>query len=168
MASGILNQYSTLLSFKKYAIITAGYEQFIGHIISQNSEYIVLKPEGPHKPMYIAWNCIKWIKPFEYCESNCSNRVSLFSRLCQTIRKVYLAAKRVISGPHTHKLNFKSIIPQAIIATIVYLMVNYWYFDNTGIAELTVGGVIFFIVFYAINLLMQHVSSKKNEDMLKD
>jgi len=79
-----------------------------------------------------------------------------------------LAAKRIRSGLLTNKINFKRNIPSAIIATIVIIIVNYWYLDNTDPVELIIGAVTFSIVFYGINIFMQYLSSKKNDDLLKE
>jgi len=80
----------------------------------------------------------------------------------------YLAAKRIGSGLFTTKVNLKRIIPSSIVASIVVLLVNYWYLENTSPIELVVGAIIFFVTFCGVNLLMQYFSSKKNDDMLKD
>lgn len=81
----------------------------------------------------------------------------------------YLAFKRVSTGLlTTNKVNWKRIIPSSIVATVVFSLVNCWYFDKTAPIELMLGAIIFFIGFCGINLLMQYLSCKKNDDILKD
>jgi len=80
----------------------------------------------------------------------------------------YLAAKRVSSGLLVNKPNLKSIIPSSIVASVVFSIVNYWWLGNTSPVELITGGIIFFVGFCAIILLMQYISSKKNDEMLND
>jgi len=80
----------------------------------------------------------------------------------------YLAAERVSSGLLTNKLNLRSIVPSSIVAAAVFLIVNFWWLGNKSPVVLIISGIIFFIGFYTINLLMQYFSSKKNDDMLKD
>ena len=79
----------------------------------------------------------------------------------------YLAAKRVYSGIFTNKPDLSSLLLSSIIATGVFTIVNYWYLGNTTPVELITGGVIFLLGFYLINLLMQYISSKKNDDLLR-
>lgn len=62
----------------------------------------------------------------------------------------------------------RNIVLSSIVATAVFSLVNYWYFDNTASTALMLGAIIFFAVFCGINLLMQYLSSKKNDDMLKE
>lgn len=81
---------------------------------------------------------------------------------------IYLATKRVNSGLLATKPNLKRIIPSSIIAAFVILIINYWWLGNTSPVELITGSITFFVVFCGINLLMQFISSKKNDDMLKD
>lgn len=81
---------------------------------------------------------------------------------------IILAVKRVSSGLLTNKINFKRNIPSAIIAALVFSIVNILWFDNKSTAELIISGLIFLFGFYGINLLMQYFSSKKNDDMLKE
>ncbi len=81
---------------------------------------------------------------------------------------LYLAVKRVSSGIYTGKASVKRIIPSSIIAAMVYSAVNYWYFKNTDLLELFISAITFFVGFLAVNLLMQRVSQKKNEEILKD
>jgi hypothetical protein len=80
----------------------------------------------------------------------------------------YLAAKRVSSGLLTNKLNLKSIVPPAIAATAAFFIVEFWWLGHKSPVELIISGITFFIGFYGINLLMQYLSSKKNDAMLKD
>lgn len=80
----------------------------------------------------------------------------------------YLAAKRVSSGLLTNNFNLRRIVPSSIIAVVVFLIVNFWWLDNKNPLGLIISGIIFFVGFYAINLLMQYLSCKKNDDMLKD
>jgi len=80
----------------------------------------------------------------------------------------YLAAKRVSSGLLANKPNLKPIVPSSIVAAVVFSIVNYWWLGNTSPVELITGGIIFFVGFCATILLMQYVSSKKNDEMLND
>lgn len=80
----------------------------------------------------------------------------------------FLAAKRVNSGLLTNKLNLKRIVPSSIVSTLVFLAVSFWWLGNKTPFELTISGIIFFIGFYAINFIMQYISRKRNDDMLKD
>jgi hypothetical protein len=80
----------------------------------------------------------------------------------------YLAAKRVSSGLLTNKLNLKSIVPPTIAATAAFFIVEFWWLGHKSPVELIISGITFFIGFYGINLLMQYLSSKKNDAMLKD
>ena len=79
-----------------------------------------------------------------------------------------LAVKHINSGLLTDKLNMKRNIPSSIVAAIVFTIVNYWWLGYKSSFELIISGIIFFVGFYGINLLMQYFSSKKNENMLKD
>jgi hypothetical protein len=80
----------------------------------------------------------------------------------------YLAFKRVSSGLLTNRVNLSHIIPSSIVATVVFLIVSFWWLDKKAPLELIISGIIFFVGYYAINLLMQYFSRKKNDDMLKD
>jgi hypothetical protein len=79
-----------------------------------------------------------------------------------------LAVKRISSGLLTNKLNMRRNVPSSIVAAIVFTIVNYWWIGNKSSVELIISGIIFFVGFYGINLLMQYFSSKKNDNMLKD
>lgn len=79
-----------------------------------------------------------------------------------------LAVKHINSGLLTDKLNMSRNIPSSIVATIVFTIVNYWWVGYKSFFQLIINGIIFFVGFYVINLLMQYFSSKKNENMLKD
>ena len=79
-----------------------------------------------------------------------------------------LAAKRVRSDLLTDKLNLRRSVPSSIVAAVVFSIVNFWLVSNKSPIELIISGIIFFIGFYGINLLMQLFSSKKNDDMLKE
>lgn len=79
-----------------------------------------------------------------------------------------LAVKHINSGLLTDKLNMRRNIPSSIVAAIVFTIVNYWWFGYKSSFELIISGIIFFVGFYGINLLMQYFSSKKNDNMLKD
>jgi len=78
----------------------------------------------------------------------------------------YLAAKNVGSGFFVTAS--KRIIPTSIVAAIVFLFTNYWWFDRTSPTELIVGGITFFVGFCAFLLLMKYLSKKINEKILKD
>lgn len=80
----------------------------------------------------------------------------------------YLAAKRISSGLLVNKPNLKSIMPPSIVAAVVFSIVNYWWLGNTSPVELITDGIVFFVGFCATILLMQYISSKKNDEMLKD
>ncbi len=80
----------------------------------------------------------------------------------------YLAAKRVNSGILTSKSNLKVMLPSAIVAAVTFLLVSYWYLGNNNPIELIIGGTAFFVGVCAINLLMQYISSKKNNEILED
>lgn len=79
----------------------------------------------------------------------------------------FMAAKRVCSGLLTNKFNLKRNIPSSILGAVVFTIVNFWLLGNKSPMKLIISGVIFFVGFYAINLLFQYFSKKKNDDMLK-
>jgi len=81
---------------------------------------------------------------------------------------IYLATKRVNSGLLATKPNIKLILPTSVVATVVILITNYYFLGNTSPVDLILGCITFFVVFCGINLLMQYISSKKNDAMLKD
>ncbi|SIQ04913.1 DUF6773 family protein [Halanaerobium kushneri] len=80
----------------------------------------------------------------------------------------YLAAKRVSSGLLTNKVNWKKLLPNSIVAAVVFLIINFFNNQYGTIFEALVSGSIFLLLFFGINLIMQYFSSRKNEDILKE
>ncbi len=81
----------------------------------------------------------------------------------------YLVGKRINSGLFTSSPKSKStVLLSASVATVVFLATNYWWLEHTFSVELIIGGIIFFVVFNAMQLLMQYISNKKNDEMLDD
>lgn len=79
-----------------------------------------------------------------------------------------LTVKRIRSGLLTNKLDLKRPILSSIIAAVIFSITNFVWLDNKSPIKLIISGILFCIVFYGINLLMQYFSSKKNDDMLKE
>ncbi len=78
----------------------------------------------------------------------------------------FLAAKRIRTGLLTG--NAGKLIPSVITASVVFLIVNYWWLDNREPFPLLISCIIFVVGFYAVNVFMQYLSRKKNEDLLDD
>lgn len=80
----------------------------------------------------------------------------------------FLVIKRINSGLLNNKFNLKSVIPSTILATAVFAIINYWWLGRTSPVELVTNCVGFLITFGATFLLMQYLSNRRNESMLKD
>ncbi len=79
----------------------------------------------------------------------------------------YLAISRVRSGLFANRPSLKPLILSSVVATVVILSVNFFWLGNSDFLELIIGGATFWVTFCAINLIMQYISSKKNDELLK-
>lgn len=80
----------------------------------------------------------------------------------------FLVAKRIGSGLLTEKKQFRPAVISAVVATLVFTVVNYWWLNQTSPRELITGGLTFFVAFGAATFLMQYLSKRKNDAMLED
>ncbi|HWP95298.1 MAG TPA: DUF6773 family protein [Syntrophomonadaceae bacterium] len=82
---------------------------------------------------------------------------------------VFLAVKGVTAGLLIDMPSLKSIIPVAVLCTIISVVINLiMNRNNISPFELMIDGIAFFIPFTALFLLMHYISKRKNEKMLKD
>ncbi len=81
---------------------------------------------------------------------------------------IFLSVKRVLSGNYTSNIHHTINIVSTIIASVVFTVITYFAMDNMSTTKLIISGLLFFFGFFAITLLLQYLSKRKNDSMLKD